>query len=161
MIYFINSYDYVIVVLRASLVAEMVNNLLAIQENRVQSLGWDDSLEKEMAIQTSKWLPLALRLPLGCWRNLRWHFDMLSVSKWSIVNFKVKGQGVTVALFHYSGFIHLWDVSLHMFKYILVCMYASFCLVHSPNSTWKSPVGHAKLTLGAWWQKLWSCPIKS
>jgi len=33
MIYFINSYDYVIVVLRASLVAQMVKNLLAIQEN--------------------------------------------------------------------------------------------------------------------------------
>ena len=31
------------------LVAQMVKNLPALQETRVQSLGWEDSLEKEMA----------------------------------------------------------------------------------------------------------------
>ena len=33
----------------ASLVAQMVKNLLAMQEIRVQSLGWEAPLEKEMA----------------------------------------------------------------------------------------------------------------
>ena len=34
---------------RASLVAQLVKNLPAVQETRVQSLGWEDPLEKEMA----------------------------------------------------------------------------------------------------------------
>ena len=33
----------------ASLVAQMVKHLPAMQETRVQSLGWEDPLEKEMA----------------------------------------------------------------------------------------------------------------
>ena len=45
---------------RAPLVAQMVNNLPAVQETRVQSLGWDDSLEKGMAIYSSI---LAWRIP--------------------------------------------------------------------------------------------------
>ena len=41
--------------LRASLVAQMVKNLLAVQETWVQSLGWEDPLEKGMAIHSSIW----------------------------------------------------------------------------------------------------------
>ena len=37
----------------ASLVAQSVKNLLAVQETRVQSLGWEDPLEKEMATHSS------------------------------------------------------------------------------------------------------------
>ena len=37
----------------ASLVAQMVKNLPAMQETRVQSLGWEDALEKEMATHFS------------------------------------------------------------------------------------------------------------
>ena len=33
----------------ASLVAQLVKNLPAVQETRVQSLDWEDPLEKEMA----------------------------------------------------------------------------------------------------------------
>ena len=33
----------------ASLVAQLVKNLPAVEETRVQSLGWEDTLEKEMA----------------------------------------------------------------------------------------------------------------
>ena len=33
----------------ASLVAQMIKNLLAMQETQVQPLGWEDSLEKGMA----------------------------------------------------------------------------------------------------------------
>ena len=36
-----------------SLVAQMVKDLLAVQETQVQSLGWEDSLEKRMASHSS------------------------------------------------------------------------------------------------------------
>ena len=45
---------------RASLVAQTVNNLPAMQETWVQSLGWEDPLEKEMATHSSI---LAWRIP--------------------------------------------------------------------------------------------------
>ena len=44
----------------ASLVAQMVKNLSAVQETWVQSLGWDDPLEKEMATHSRI---LAWRIP--------------------------------------------------------------------------------------------------
>ena len=37
----------------ASLVAQMVKNLPAMQETLIQSLGWEDPLEKEMATHPS------------------------------------------------------------------------------------------------------------
>ena len=37
----------------ASLVAQLVNNLPAVWETQVQSLGWEDPLEKEMATHSS------------------------------------------------------------------------------------------------------------
>ena len=49
--------------LRIFLVAQMVKNLPAMQETRVLSLGWEDSLEKGMAIHSSI---LAWRIP---WRE--------------------------------------------------------------------------------------------
>ena len=44
----------------ASLVAQMVKHLPAMQETRVQSLGWEDPLKKEMATHSSI---LAWRIP--------------------------------------------------------------------------------------------------
>ena len=44
----------------ASLVAQMVKNLPAMQETQVLSLGWEDPLEKEMATHSSI---LAWRIP--------------------------------------------------------------------------------------------------
>ena len=38
---------------RASLVAQMVKSLPAVQETWVQSLGWEDPLEKEVATHSS------------------------------------------------------------------------------------------------------------
>ena len=38
---------------RASLVAQTVKRLSTMQETQVQSLGWEDPLEKEMAIHSS------------------------------------------------------------------------------------------------------------
>ena len=46
--------------IRASFVAQLVKNLPAVQETRVQSLGWEDLLEKEMATHSSV---LAWRIP--------------------------------------------------------------------------------------------------
>jgi len=37
----------------ASLIAQSVKNLPAVQENRVLSFGWEDLLEKEMATHSS------------------------------------------------------------------------------------------------------------
>ena len=38
---------------RSSLVAQTVKSLLAVQETRVRSLGWEDPMEKEMATHSS------------------------------------------------------------------------------------------------------------
>ena len=46
--------------MRASLVAQLIMNPPAMQETWVQSLVWEDSLEKEMATHTSI---LAWRIP--------------------------------------------------------------------------------------------------
>ena len=46
----------------ASLVAQLVKNLPAVQETWVRSLGWEDPLEKGKATHSSI---LALRNPLG------------------------------------------------------------------------------------------------
>ena len=40
-------------IMGTSLVAQMVKRLPAMQETRVQSLGWEDLLEKEMATHSS------------------------------------------------------------------------------------------------------------
>ena len=44
----------------ASLVAQLVKRLPAVQETRVRFLGWEDPLEKEMATHSSS---LAWRIP--------------------------------------------------------------------------------------------------
>ena len=51
----------------ASLVAQMVKNPLAMRETRVQSLGWEDPLEKRMTIHSNI---LVWRIPMdrGAWR---------------------------------------------------------------------------------------------
>ena len=50
----------------ASLVAQSVKNLPAVQETRFQSLGWEDPLEKEMATHSSV---LAWKImDRGAWR---------------------------------------------------------------------------------------------
>ena len=47
----------------ASLVAQLVKNLPAVQETQVQSLGLEDPLEKEMANHSS-----VLAMDRGAWR---------------------------------------------------------------------------------------------
>ena len=49
----INTITLILVSCRASLVAQMVKNLPAMQETWVQSLGWKDTLDKGMATHSS------------------------------------------------------------------------------------------------------------
>ena len=53
----------------ASLVAQMVKHLSAMQETRVRSLGWEDPLEKEMTAHSSI---LAWKIP-WTWRLVGYH----------------------------------------------------------------------------------------
>ena len=52
--------------MRASLVAQMIKNQLAMQETQVQSLGWEDPLEKGMATHSST-LGLENSMDRGAW----------------------------------------------------------------------------------------------
>ena len=56
----------------ASLVVQMVKNLPAMQETQVQSLGWEDPLEKGMATHSSI---LAWRIP--------WTEELADYTPWS------------------------------------------------------------------------------
>ena len=60
---------------RASLIAQLVKNLPAVQETWVRFLGWEDPLEKEMATHSSilAWriLILAWRIQYSCLENSR------------------------------------------------------------------------------------------
>ena len=56
----IRTSELVRVIARASLVAQMVKNLPAMQDARIRSLGWEDPLEKGMATHSSI---LAWRIP--------------------------------------------------------------------------------------------------
>ena len=61
----------------ASLVAQTVKNLPAMQETRIQSLGWEDPLEKGMATHSST---LAWRIP---WTEATVHGVSKSQTQWS------------------------------------------------------------------------------
>ena len=56
----------------ASLVAQMVKNLPAMEETQVQSLGWKDPLEKGMAIHSSilAWRIPWTEMPGGLWGSV-------------------------------------------------------------------------------------------
>ena len=54
------TFEFALLHLIASLVAQMVKRLPAMRETRVQPLGWEDFLEKEMAAHSSI---LAWRIP--------------------------------------------------------------------------------------------------
>ena len=56
-LYFANK---MVIIIRASLVAQMVENLPPKQEMWIQSLGWEDPLEKEMTTSSNI---LAWRIP--------------------------------------------------------------------------------------------------
>ena len=57
---FIRIFKKILLYIKVSLVAQMVQNWLAIQETWVQSLGWEDPLKKGMATHSSI---IAWRIP--------------------------------------------------------------------------------------------------
>ena len=73
----------------ASLVAQMVKNLPAVQETWVLILGWEDPLEKEMATHSS----------ILAWRNPR------DRGAWRAIIHRVTESDMTeeLILFHFTG----------------------------------------------------------
>ena len=68
-----------------SLVAQSVKNLPAVRETWVQSLGWEDPLEKEMATHSSN---LAWRIPMD--REAWWaavHERLSQINLWVLFSF--------------------------------------------------------------------------
>ena len=64
-------------ILWASLVAQMVKNLPAMQETWIQSLSWEDPLEKGMAMHSSI---LAWRIP---WTEEPDRIESMSLQSWT------------------------------------------------------------------------------
>ena len=56
----LTTFKFSYILIRVSLVVQMVKNLPAMQETRIQSLGWEDPLEKGIAAHSSI---LAWRIP--------------------------------------------------------------------------------------------------
>ena len=65
-IYSFENFKY-FMVYRTSLVAQTVKRLPTMWETRVQSLGWEDLLEKEMAIQSIQYSCLENPMDRGAW----------------------------------------------------------------------------------------------
>ena len=86
-------------ILGASLVAQRLKHPPAMQETWVRSLGWEDSLEKEMATHSSI---LAWKIP---WTRGAW---------WTVVHEVVKSQ--MRLHFHFHFFILLSDLCIRTSK---------------------------------------------
>ena len=78
---------------RASLVAQTAKNLPAIQKAHVQSLGWEDSLEKEMAIHLTI---LAWRIP--------WTEESGGLQ--SMGSQRIQHEWVILTSFHFADFVN-------------------------------------------------------
>ena len=64
----IRSLDFTLIKTRASLVAQMVKNLPAMQETQVRSLSQEDTLEKGMATHSSILAWRIQRIGRGTWQ---------------------------------------------------------------------------------------------
>ena len=90
----------------ASLVAQLVKNLPAMQETQVQSLGQEGPLEKEMAIRSSTLV----------W-GIRWTEDMVGYSPWDC---KESDTTVWLSLFIYTVFFFFFFFFI-LLELVLVC----------------------------------------
>ena len=68
---------------RASLVAQLEKNVPTIQETQVQSLGWEDSLEKEMTTHSSLENPVHYILPGSSLQGIL----QARIVKWVVISF--------------------------------------------------------------------------
>ena len=85
--------------LKASLVAQMVKNLPAMQETWVQSLGWEDPLEEGIATQSSI---LALRIP---WTEEPGGLQSTASQSWMQLSdlhyyYRIKSLHLKILMFH-------------------------------------------------------------
>ena len=101
---------------RASLVAQTVKNLPAMWETRVQSLGWEDSLEKEMQ-------PTPVFLPGKChgWRTL------VGYSPWGLK------ESDTTEQLHFHFLLTKWTFVGKLMS-LLFTMLSRFVLIFLPRS---------------------------
>ena len=81
----------------ASLVTQMVKNLPAVQETQVQSLSWEDSLEKGMASHSS----------ILAWRVL-WTEEPKSYISWGLEEWNTTEQ-LTLFLVNFLFFYIFWS----------------------------------------------------
>ena len=73
--------------MRTSLVAQMVKRLSTMQETRVRALGWEDLLEKDMAVHSNI---IAWKIP--------WAEDLVGCSPWGCTESDMTAQ----LHFHFS-----------------------------------------------------------
>ena len=85
----------------------MVKNLPAIQETRVQSLGWEDALEEEMATHSSSlaWKTLWTEEPGG----LQSMGSRTVRQDWMTNTFTFTIMGTLVLDLSYQGFLKKWS----------------------------------------------------
>jgi len=77
----------------------MVKRLSTMRETRVQSLGWEDPLEKEMAIHSST---IAWKIP--------WTEELVGYSPWG------RKESDTTERLHFTS-LHLWACVLVLLLY--------------------------------------------
>ena len=88
-----------LILLLTSLVAQMVKRLSTMQETRVRSLGWEDPLEKEMAIHSSTipwkipWTEEPGRLQSMGWQRVR-HDWATSLSLFTFKTISILHRGL-------------------------------------------------------------------
>ena len=86
----------------ASLVAQRLKNLPPMQETRIQSLGWEDSLEKEMAIHSGilAWRLPWMEKPSRLQSTVRKELDMTEQLHFHFHFIEIRGQWLYKIDFH-------------------------------------------------------------
>ena len=110
-------------ILGASLVAQLVKNMPAVQETCVQSLGWEDPLKKEMATHSSI---LVWEIP---WTEERGGLQFMGSQKsWTRLNNQMTTK--TSSLFLCRIYCFLFPV--HFADFAVQLLYSSLFMLHFP-----------------------------
>ena len=151
--------------LGASLVAQLVKNLPAMQETWVWSLGWEDPMEKGMTTHSSS---LAWRIPWTEEPGSPWGCKELDVTEWLKQQWKCGGGGGQVLLQSKPASHHqsLTWVLLPQLSRDWLWAFSSPKAHGGPDSQWpltftlkRGPVysaqGPIMGSLGVWWEICW------